>query len=77
MLFVSALIGHIEKGQVRLERPLAGSEGQIVLVIPLPASEFAGADRPLAPPPDLLEEDAAEFRRRSETLSELNRGELA
>ncbi len=77
MSFMSAMIGRIEHGQVRLAQPVEGSEGQAVLVIPLPVSEPA-AERPLLPPPeDLLEEDAVEFRRRPETLSALNRGELA
>jgi hypothetical protein len=74
---MSAMIGRIEQGQVRLAKPVAGSEGQAVLVIPLPVSD-PGAESPLSAPPEhLLDEDANEFRRRPETLSALNRGELA
>ena len=46
-------------------------EGQQVVVIPLPSVEA----RP-SPPAKLLDEDAAEFARRPETLAPLNRSEL-
>ncbi len=71
------MIGRIEQGQVRLAQPVMGSEGQAVLVIPLPVPDPATEHPQLAPPEHLLEEDAKEFRRRPETLSALNRGELA
>ncbi|MBI4706076.1 MAG: hypothetical protein HY744_33700 [Deltaproteobacteria bacterium] len=74
---MGAVVGRIEQGQVRLTQRLAGSEGQAVLVVLLPGSAVAKEGQRMAPPADLLEEDAREFRRRPETLSALNHGELA
>jgi hypothetical protein len=64
--------GRVERGKVKLSRPVAWSEGQEVVVIPLPPSITEG----VAPPLELLEEDAREFARRPETLAAINRSEL-
>ncbi len=50
--------GTFESGAVKIDRPLAWADGQRVLVIALPPE--SGADR-IAPPADLLEEDAREL----------------
>jgi hypothetical protein len=65
--------GRLEKGRVRLAEPVAWNDGQQVVVIPLPQRLKAGAK---APPVELLEEDAAEFARRPETLGPINSSEL-
>jgi hypothetical protein len=64
--------GRLERGKVKLSRPVAWSEGQEVVVIPLPPS----ISESVAPPLELLEEDAREFARRPETLAVINRNEL-
>lgn len=58
---------------MRLAEPVAWNDGQQVVLIPLPQRLKAGAK---APPADLLEDAAAEFARRPETLGPLNRSEL-
>jgi hypothetical protein len=65
--------GRLEKGRVRLAEPVRWNDGQQVVVIPLPSRLKAGAK---APPVELLEEDAEEFKRRPETLGPINRSEL-
>lgn len=63
--------GRVEKGQVHLSKPVAWTEGQRVVVIPLPKSLEDSAQ--LSPPVELLDEDAVEFARRPETLAPINR----
>jgi hypothetical protein len=70
---MTSAVGHIENGTVRLDQSVDWSEGQEVLVIALPV---AMTDR-LAPPPELLEEDAREFATRPEAIAAVNRRELA
>jgi hypothetical protein len=53
--------GTIESGAVRIDRPEGWAEGQRVLVIALPPDTVG--DR-VAPPSDLLEEDARELATR-------------
>ena len=62
--------GCLEKGRVRLLQPVSWTDGQQVVVIPLPVEARQ------SPPAELLEEDAIEFTRRPETLAPINRGEL-
>ncbi len=70
---MSPVIGHLEKGQVRLSQPVVWADGQRVVVIPLPQPT---AQSSVPPPVDLLDEDAEEFTRRPETLRSVNEGEL-
>jgi hypothetical protein len=67
------VVGTIEKGAVRLEKPIAWEEGQRVLVIALPQGEPMST---AAPPPELLEADALELAPRVDVLEGINRGEL-
>jgi hypothetical protein len=69
---MTSAIGRIESGRVRLDESVDWADGQAVLVIPLPA----GAPDRLAPPPELLEEDAREFATRQDTIADINRREL-
>jgi hypothetical protein len=64
----------VEKGHVRLSRQVAWGDGQQVVVIPLPRTLASQLRR--SPPRELLDEDAAEFRRRPDTIAPLNRSEL-
>ena len=66
--------GRLEKGKVRLSQPVEWSDGQPVVVIPLPQSVTTSSA--LVPPLELLDEDAVEFARRPETLAAVNRSEL-
>jgi hypothetical protein len=66
------VVGHLEDGVVRLSAPAQWQDGQIVLVIPLAALP-AGDD---APPPDLLEQDAAELAPRRDALRNASEDDL-
>jgi hypothetical protein len=67
-------MGRLEDGKVLLSRRVGWSNGQEVVVIALPPS--VGSGLTLAPPIELLEEDALEFARLPETLAAVNRSEL-
>jgi hypothetical protein len=66
--------GRVEKGRVRLAQPIAWSDGQQVVVIPLPRS-FTESDSS-APTVEELEQDFKEFARRPGSLAAINRSEL-
>jgi hypothetical protein len=70
---VHTAIGTIESGTVRFERGENWREGQRVLVIALPAD---GAAEMIAPPADLLDEDARELATRPEVSSATSRDDL-
>lgn len=70
---VPSVVGTIEKGVVRLEKPIGWQEGQRVLVIALPQGEPLST---LEPPPELLEADARELAPRVDVMERINRGEL-
>lgn len=67
------VVGKIEEGCVRLDKPLEWREGRRVLVIPLPEGE---PNSTATPPPELLEEDARELAPRLDVLGGINQGEL-
>jgi hypothetical protein len=66
--------GRLERGKVKLSQPVAWSEGQVVVVIPLPPS--LTAENAGVPTLEELEEDAKEFVPRPGTLGAINRSEL-
>ncbi len=68
------VIGRLQNGKVLLSRRVPWSNGQKVVVIALPPA--VGSSSALAPPIELLEEDALEFARLPETLAAVNRSEL-
>lgn len=71
---MNAILGKVDNGRVTLSEITDWSEGQLVLVMPL--SHKLVFDNVSSPPIELLEEDAAEFRRRPETLMAVNRRDL-
>ena len=72
---MEAVIGRADKGRITLSAPVSWPDGQPVLVVPL--THGSAIHNGLVPPPELLAEDASEFRRRPETLTHVNREELA
>ena len=68
----AAIVGKVEHGSIRLSTPATWKDGQLVLVIPLTALPSASA----GPPPELLEEDAAEFSPRRDALDAANEDDL-
>jgi hypothetical protein len=66
-------IGIVDGGKVRLEESLDWSDGQRVLVIPVPADDSVHRG---PPPAELLEDDESELSPRRAPLSDINRREL-
>ena len=68
---MNSMIGRVENGQIRVGQAISWSNGQRVLVIPIPT-----LDATEAPPTQLLEEDAREFARRPDSLVDVDGPDL-
>jgi hypothetical protein len=70
---MTGAIGRVKNGAIQLSEQVAWADGQSVLVIALPDRPTTGE----VPPDDLLAEDAKEFAPRHNSISEINRDQLA
>ena len=66
---MQSFVATVEDGVIRVDEGHPLPNGRRVLVIALPASEGAPA---VAPPQELLDEDAREFRPKRELIEEIN-----